>query len=42
MPLILWNNSGNDSTAAVGALYYIGSNNRREARLPASTWGSAG
>jgi simple sugar transport system substrate-binding protein len=27
-PLILWNNSGNDSTATVGALYYIGSNNR--------------
>ncbi|HWD41550.1 MAG TPA: substrate-binding domain-containing protein [Fimbriimonas sp.] len=26
-PLILWNDSGNDSTAADGALYYIGSDN---------------
>lgn len=26
-PLILWNDSGNNSTAAVGAMYYIGSNN---------------
>ena len=26
-PLILFNDSGNDSTAAVGALYYIGSDN---------------
>ena len=26
-PLILWNDSGNDSTAKVGALYYIGSDN---------------
>ena len=44
-PLILWNDSGNDSTAADSALYYIGTHTATTAsgaRPPASTWRSMG
>jgi simple sugar transport system substrate-binding protein len=41
-PLILWNNSGNDSTAAVGALYYIGSNNRLGGKTAGEYMGKRG